>query len=465
MNWLWLIIVIILIILIFLVSLGWFFSSESLKKKQDDGNCWSTSDCPNGQICNSNSVCSLPECLSDSDCKDGKVCGAGICLSATCNPVIPCPSGQGLVCNNQYSLCVPAVCTSNEACPQGMECVNGTCVAKNSGCQENSDCTGRGEACITGLCVPFGCTSDSQCGSGESCVLGSCISSNSNDVCTLPPDHNFAVFETGDDNVYHYLQLKNSTATTIYIGTWGQLLDPVRQTPVVTPSFPIIVQAPFGNAQWELKPGESMIVKVPKNWQGRFWGRTGCTTNNGTFSCVTGDCGSLDCQHTGAPNVTLAEFNFDAQPAGFPNPLDYYDVSLVDAFNLGITITPLPGSFNPNKGSGKYWCSSTGCTSDLLTNCPSSLQVRDNNNKTVACLSGCTATGSAQYCCAAYEGQPWGTPSQCIPSRFPQNYPAYFKERCPNLYSFAYDDTTSTWTCTSADTILSQYSLTFTDKC
>ncbi|GAU49068.1 hypothetical protein TSUD_25280 [Trifolium subterraneum] len=43
---------------------------------------------------------------------------------------------------------------------------------------------------------------------------------------------------------------------------------------------------------FELGPGTTTSVDLPSPWSGRFWGRTGCSNNNGRFSCATADCAS-----------------------------------------------------------------------------------------------------------------------------------------------------------------------------
>jgi hypothetical protein len=77
-------------------------------------------------------------------------------------------------------------------------------------------------------------------------------------------------------------------------------------------------------------------VNVADNWAGRFWARTGCNFNrNGQGRCVTGDCGNkLQCNGAGGvPPVTLAEVTL--RGAG---GLDYYDISLVDGFNVPVQV-------------------------------------------------------------------------------------------------------------------------------
>ncbi|MBA0768968.1 hypothetical protein Gotri_017738 [Gossypium trilobum] len=92
-----------------------------------------------------------------------------------------------------------------------------------------------------------------------------------------------------------------------------------------------------------LRRGESTSVSAPTSWSGRLWGQTLCTEDSsGKFSCLTGDCGSstLECSSSGAsPPATLAEFTLNG--AG---EVDFYDVSLVDGYNLPMMVFPNGGT-------------------------------------------------------------------------------------------------------------------------
>lgn len=183
---------------------------------------------------------------------------------------------------------------------------------------------------------------------------------------------------------------------------------------------------------FELESGGSRTLQAPPNWSGRFWGRTGCTfdPNTGQGSCTTGDCGSnqVECNGGGQkPPATLAEFTVGS------GTQDFYDVSLVDGYNLPLIIDPSGGSGN---------CLSVGCVTDLNGQCPNELRVGDGS----ACNSACDALGRDEYCCRGA----YGSPNTCKPS----NYSEMFKAACPRAYSYAYDDATSTFTCTSADYII-----------
>jgi hypothetical protein len=191
--------------------------------------------------------------------------------------------------------------------------------------------------------------------------------------------------------------------------------------PAVTPG------ESFGGGGFALRPGQSIVFTAPVGWSGRIWGRTGCDfdpAGNGT--CETGACGtSLQCaSSSGATPVSLAEFTLAS--------VDYYDVSLVDGFNLPIVVTPAASA----NGSS---CAVAGCDGDLRRDCPSELAVKGDEGGVVACRSACDVFGTDQYCC---RGQ-YANPVTCQPTFYSKK----FKAACPGAYSYAYDDPSSIFTC------------------
>ncbi|KAJ3627198.1 hypothetical protein MTP99_014596 [Tenebrio molitor] len=188
-----------------------------------------------------------------------------------------------------------------------------------------------------------------------------------------------------------------------------------------------------------LRPGQKTVIQAPSNWAGRFWARTWCNPNNN--HCDTGDCGNkLKCNGAGGvPPASLAEITLKGH-AG----LDYYDISLVDGFNIMAAIEPIGATGD----GGQYSCKKSACQVRLNDNCPEKLKVR-NGNGVIACNSACNAFNTDQYCCRGA----YGRPETCSSSDWPENYPQYFKSRCPDAYSYAYDDHKSTFTC-KAETYL-----------
>ncbi|KAL0369236.1 UNVERIFIED_CONTAM: Pathogenesis-related thaumatin-like protein 3.5 [Sesamum calycinum] len=188
----------------------------------------------------------------------------------------------------------------------------------------------------------------------------------------------------------------------------------------------------FNGGGFTLKPGQTIVFTAPVGWSGRIWGRTGCNFDrNGNGSCQTGACGtSYKCGASGKPPASLAEFTLAA--------LDFYDVSLVDGYNLPIAVTPINGRGN---------CSVAGCDADLRPNCPTELAVKGNGGRNVACRSACDVFNTDEYCCRGV----YGNPVTCQPTFYSKR----FKQACPAAYSYAYDDPTSIFTCSGTDYVVS----------
>jgi hypothetical protein len=191
---------------------------------------------------------------------------------------------------------------------------------------------------------------------------------------------------------------------------------------------------PLAATGWVLPAGQSVTIVVPDQWNGRFWGRTGCVFHDGLGHCQTGDCGGrFQCTGYGAIPATLAEYDMDAWDG-----LDFYDVSMVDGANLPMYINITAGQ-TADKIS-RTGCVPAGCTEPV--DCPSALQVRVGA-AVVACESACARFGTDEYCC---RGE-WAPRSQCDPAKWPVDYAAVFKKAEPYAYSYADDDATSVFTC------------------
>ncbi|KAJ7699462.1 thaumatin-like protein [Mycena olivaceomarginata] len=148
--------------------------------------------------------------------------------------------------------------------------------------------------------------------------------------------------------------------------------------------------------------------------------------------------GGIECDAktgTGVPPATLAEFKFN----GAGNK-DFYDVSLVDGYNL-------PMRIDNNVG-----CGIPSCPVDLGPNCPDSQKGPfDPSGFPVGCKSACTVdalngrAADSPNCCSGGHN----TPATC-PASGVTNY-RYFKDNCKDAYAYAYDEASGTalWTCPS----------------
>ncbi|XP_072958423.1 protein P21-like [Typha angustifolia] len=166
----------------------------------------------------------------------------------------------------------------------------------------------------------------------------------------------------------------------------------------------------------QLNSGETWVLNVNAGTTGgRIWARTGCSFDgNGNGQCQTGDCGGkLACTAYGVPPNTLAEFGLNQ----FDN-LDFFDISQVDGFNVPMNFLPTSGSCS----KGPH------CSADVTSQCPSALKAPGG------CNNPCTVFKTDEYCCNS------GT---CGPTE----YSKFFKNLCPEAYSYPKDDPTSTFTC------------------
>lgn len=165
-----------------------------------------------------------------------------------------------------------------------------------------------------------------------------------------------------------------------------------------------------------MKAGDERDYVVSSKWGGRFWARSECDSH------ATEDC------NPGAP-ASLAEFLMQGSAQ-----YDFYDVSFVDGYNLPIRIEPA----QEKEGKG-FSCGAPACA--RLPDCDPALQVKDSKGNVVGCNSACHAFGTDEHCCL----NGFNTPDKCKASHHAEPV----KKTCPDVYSFAYDDQSSTFTCKS----------------
>ncbi|KII96153.1 hypothetical protein PLICRDRAFT_49044 [Plicaturopsis crispa FD-325 SS-3] len=207
---------------------------------------------------------------------------------------------------------------------------------------------------------------------------------------------------------------------------------------------------PTQTTGWEAAPGSSISFTVGDGWTaGRIWGRRDCdfSTNPGPNSCVTGGCnGGLVCDKntgTGVPPATVAEFTLNGD-----GNQDFYDVSLVDGFNIPLAIT------------NDKDCSVASCPVDLNADCPEELAGPSGPSGNEGCKSAClanvdgTPSDSANCCTGSHS-----TAATC-PNSTVTDY-SFFKSNCPDSYAYAYDESSGTalWRCDSSKEI--DYTVTF----
>lgn len=264
--------------------------------------------------------------------------------------------------------------------------------------------------------------------------------------------------------------------------------------------YPAIqTQAGAGPAStgFRLSSGSSNPQSVSADWQGRVWGRTNCSFNiQGTApannapgpACSTGDCGgTVACRGSGHPPASLAEFTLETGSSQ-----TFYDISLVDGYNVPMGIIALFGTSSSSTAGNNTLsdippnltnpiCIGTSTLLDLAgsstdaqfgTNstyplpleqtlspsavqswCPWDLQLSPPKqphdgvypypDDSIArplfnpCFSACAKYANPQYCCTGR----YNSANACRPSL----YSTQAKKVCPDAYSYAFDDESSTF--------------------
>ncbi|KAA8522370.1 hypothetical protein F0562_013269 [Nyssa sinensis] len=149
--------------------------------------------------------------------------------------------------------------------------------------------------------------------------------------------------------------------------------------------------------------------------QERIWARTNCNFDGaGQGKCETGDCnGLLQRQAFGTPPTTLAEYALNQF-----NNLDFFDISHVDGYNVPMEFSPVSGGCTRG----------IKCPMDMNRDCPNELTAP------VGCNNPCTVFKTDEYCCYS---------EKCGPT----NNSKFFKDRCPDTYSYPKDGNNCTFTC------------------
>ncbi len=172
----------------------------------------------------------------------------------------------------------------------------------------------------------------------------------------------------------------------------------------------------FPGGAVEMAPGDAFQVGVADGWSGRIWGKVQCTT---------GSTGKLSCASDPFPS-SLAELTLTSSATG----LDFYDLSLVDGFNLPIALVAVghtPDSAHP------FDCGSPTCAADLNASCAATFQDRASGAVLACANDACKVLG--------------GNDAGSAACTYPNQYTEFFKTACPQAYSFPSDDPTSTFTC------------------
>jgi hypothetical protein len=226
-----------------------------------------------------------------------------------------------------------------------------------------------------------------------------------------------------------------------------------------TPGVPVLPRTPPGGARniLPLAAGEGPVtVTIPAvGWAGRFFPKLGCNAQTGN-DCQGGQalnpCPAGGCQPAA---TTKIEFNY----ANLATSRDsWYDISLVDGYNLAARITPS----GPQSGS----CTTTSCSLSLAA-CPRADEpigslLYAENGTSLWCYSPCTkwtyptygglgrpntqAPGSA-FCCP---NRPVSSEECNAGAVVRTEYVTMIRRDCPSAYSFAFDDEGGNHNCPTA---------------
>ncbi|KAL2487381.1 Pathogenesis-related thaumatin superfamily protein [Abeliophyllum distichum] len=225
----------------------------------------------------------------------------------------------------------------------------------------------------------------------------------------------------------------NSVAQSCTFYVTNKCPFPIWPATVANHGHPVLAKGGFNLAQ-----GKTRQFSCPGDWSGRIWARTACNFSSGLKpACETGDCnGLLECNGVvGVPPATLVEFALQLNKS----PPSFYDVSLVDGYNLPVSVATTPSMKK---------CRIGGCSKNLKTRCPSELQVVNKKGEVVACKSACLRFNRDQYCCR----NEYGSPEKCKPNM----YSKLFKDSCPSYVSYAFDTPSPLVVCDS-----DMYNITF----
>jgi hypothetical protein len=373
--------------------------------------CQSNSDCNNFQLTNG--------CSTDNDC-------AAVLPGSTC-----LPGGAPQLCSG--------VCNSktDNRCAVWNPSQDGNTTVGPNYCFANSQRTLVGSAyeCLGGLCQYFeyypgentACTQSSQCSAGQTCntLVGLCQyrlpceatdSTNPNQVSC--PSGYTCTNNTRNGQVPLCNLSSCSPCPSGWLCNNGCQLDPA------------LIDYKAGAKQDLCMPGTAGTVISPLttvNQNTVLWARAGCPNfescgpvgakcsassdccsslcqgsvcqNSNLGACLSGDCGgNAICSGGGASRgFTKVEFNLQAPYQQNQNPTDFYDVSLVDGFNVAAAFKPASGTSLP---AANQCNSNADCQTSTGQTC-----VIQNGVGTCTCTAGEPHDCPSPYLCDAKPGK------------------------------------------------------------
>ena len=344
--------------------------------------CVTNNDCSNypNSYCNQGVMCQ-----SSGDCNVFGLAGGASCTqNSQCSNILP-----GSTCNTTNGMC-SGVCNSDNRCAVWNPTEDGNTQQGSGYCYANSQrqAVGSGYECLGGLCQYFeyypgentACTQSSQCASGQTCntLVGLCqyqlpcqaTNPSSPNLVSCPSGYTCTNSTAGGQ-----VPLCNLSSCSTCPSGW--LCNNGGTSCQLDPA---LIDYPAGAKQDLCMPGTAGTVSAPNttvNQNTVLWARGGCPNfetcggvgaqcssssdccsslcqdnvcqNSNLGACLSGDCGgNAICSGGGASRgFTKIEFNLQAPTSANTNPTDFYDVSLVDGFNVAAAFKPTGGTNLP----------------------------------------------------------------------------------------------------------------------
>ena len=357
---------------------------------------------------NKNRCVDPPACRNSNECIINEYCTTAINSSITgnkcsvkdCSKSVPdggCPPAVRRLGTNTGNSCVDKPCNPNQYCnPATNSCW--TLTPEGSGCF--CEMTAAPPRCAFRQCryVPVNGTENNT---GNSCVSNQDCGkevSGAPDCTNNPCQDNQYCKSTGTSNTCFWVggEISPTTCTEdLECDVPLQYCNPSTGTcwaeQYCNSSTETCFVVPTDGNGWLLGAAggatpDTNNFEVPVTWAGRFWARTNCRTiASGEFNCDTGACLGMgsessttqlfseQCELSGSPPVTIAEAAIGVK---FPDSTlkvnDFYDVSMTDSANLGVSIVPDPDTYEMTMNGGIATTGGDdgkgGCKSDM--DCP-----------------------------------------------------------------------------------------------
>lgn len=353
--------------------------------------CSNNSQCTGGFICQ-NGTCVKGQCTNNTECTGGQICINGQCVDSQCGPGKSCPPGT--VC--ELGKCEKICCTSDSDCASDSTCVNNFCKHKVPKPVRLTFRNQSGASLLLGANGPTPILP----------VEGTWILPNNGELnIDVPPDWTQTAQAAQCNNGVVGPRFWARTACEIGQPYWAEAIVNVRDIipAIITETGEPPENSTVGdgvapntyligtkyvnmlNGEIFYKSYGSKWVKINQNLHisisppnpsvgklGDIYFQPTTSLSTGIWyikhqkaQCLSGNCGdSYDCSYNNLADkapASLAELCFDCGLG-----LHYYDVSLVDGYNLSVDIQPVGASpTNPYNPDDPFWNKTNLCINNV----------------------------------------------------------------------------------------------------